>query len=212
VIELSKKSVIFGLGTGRCGTTSLSKLLNAQENALIGHELFPILPWDANKNAFEFKYHQLNHQSHAYDIVGDVGMYYLPYVTSLLYSFQNTHNVKFIIMERNIEEVVESYVEKFKIQGNNPLQLHDGTKWKIVPDWDRAFPKYTSKISISDAISRYCSDYFRLSRVVKDAHPENVKIFNMNCLNNESGVNSILDFAGIENKNVIINIKENITV
>ena len=106
--ELNKKTVIFGLGTGRCGTTSLSKLLNSQDNSLVGHELFPILPWNTNKSVFEFKFHQLNHQTHAYDVVGDVGMYYLPYVTSLLYSFQNTHNVKFIIMERNIDEVVKA--------------------------------------------------------------------------------------------------------
>ena len=48
--ELSKKTLVFGIGTGRCGTTSLAKLLNSQENAFVGHELSPILPWEQNIN------------------------------------------------------------------------------------------------------------------------------------------------------------------
>jgi hypothetical protein len=212
VKTLSKKTLVFGLGTGRCGTASLSKLLNSQENAFVGHELFPILPWNPNKSVFEFKFHQLNHQTHAYDLVGDVGMYYLPYITSLIYSFKRTHNVKFVIMERNIDEVVESYIEKFRIQGNNPLQQHDGSTWRLVPDWDLAFPKYSSNLSLEDAVYSYCRDYSRLSTSVKETHPENVEIFDMSFLNNEAGVNNILDFVGIKNKKPIINIKENITV
>lgn len=209
VIKLNKKTVVFGMGTGRCGTTSLSKLLNSQKNSFVGHELFPILPWDPNKNVFEFKFHQLNHQSHAYDIVGDVGMYYLPYVTSLIHSFKNSHNIKCIIMERNIDEVVKSYVEKFKIQGNNPLQNHDGSRWKLVPDWDKAFPKYSTDLSLEDAISSYCNDYHKLSKILENTHSENVKIFNINSLNNKKEVYNLLDFVGIKDKNIITNIKEN---
>ena len=49
------KKIIFGLGTGRCGTMSLSKLLSHQKNSIISHELggLPWLSWKKDKN-FKF--------------------------------------------------------------------------------------------------------------------------------------------------------------
>ena len=39
------RRLVIGLGTGRCGTVSLSRLLNAQPDAQVRHELRPYLPW-----------------------------------------------------------------------------------------------------------------------------------------------------------------------
>ena len=39
------KKIIFGLGTGRCGTVSLSHLLNEQSNAYFTHERPFLMPW-----------------------------------------------------------------------------------------------------------------------------------------------------------------------
>ena len=65
---------IFGMGTGCCGTASLAWLLNSQENAFVGHELFPILPWSTSQKARDNfaanKWEQLNHESHLYGLVG----------------------------------------------------------------------------------------------------------------------------------------------
>jgi len=40
------RKLIIGLGTGRCGTMSLSKLLSMQENTIVSHETGTPLPWD----------------------------------------------------------------------------------------------------------------------------------------------------------------------
>jgi len=118
-----KKRIIFGLGSGRCGTSSLAYLLNAQEGALVSHELSPILPWDFDQNGIQFRWDQLNHQAGTYPVVGDVGIYYIPYVSFLISSLNTllseSHVFKFIILKREKEAVVESYVRKFKRQGSN---------------------------------------------------------------------------------------------
>ena len=83
------KIVVFGMGTDRCGSASLSYLLNEQEGALVGHELGPVLPWDTKDQAgIQFRWEQLQHQSHLYPVVGDVGVYYLPYIPMLMKSHE----------------------------------------------------------------------------------------------------------------------------
>ena len=42
-------------------------------------------------------------------------------------------------------------------------------------------------------------------------YPDNVKIFNTSDLNDENGVRSILEFVGVENPNVVVGIKKNVT-
>ena len=86
---MEKKKVVFGLGSGRCGSASLAYLLNEQKGALVGHEMGPILPWNTeDMSGIQFRWEQLQHQSHLYPIVGDVGIYYLPYIPMLMRSLE----------------------------------------------------------------------------------------------------------------------------
>ena len=45
--------IVIGCGTGRCGTVSLSTLLNSQDRFFIGHESIR-MPWKFNKRFFEY--------------------------------------------------------------------------------------------------------------------------------------------------------------
>ena len=66
---------------------------------------------------------------------------------------------KFIILKRDKEEVISAYLEKFKRQNNNPLQV-------VAPlgvnrdKWDACFPKY-EYVPLRIAIECYYEDYFR---------------------------------------------------
>lgn len=215
---MRKKKFVFGMGSGCCGTASLALLLNSQHNALVSHELAPILTWDTRegKNLMQFRYGQLDHQGHLYDLVGDVGLYYLPYIGFLMKSLTDVpqlkegYDFKFVILKRDKDSVVKSFLAKFKRQRNNPLQNH-GDKSLKVDEWDKAFPKYDD-LTLEQAISFYYYDYYTKAEAYANKFPDNVKIFDVGDLNTEQGVRSILEFVGVENPNVVVGIKKNVTV
>ena len=42
---MTKQSIILGIGTGRCGTASLAKILNQQPDTVCSFDEPPLLPW-----------------------------------------------------------------------------------------------------------------------------------------------------------------------
>ena len=211
---MKKRKIVFGLGPGRCGSASLALLLNSQKNALVSHELFPIIPWNtADPYNAQFRWEQFHHQTHLFDLVGDVAMYYLPWVEFFMSSLTqlphliNGFDFKFIVMHRDIEEIVQSFLVKFKRQNNNPLQNHNDPSI-TVNEWDACFPKHDD-MPLEEAIRMYCSDYYKVSEELQKKYPDNVKIFDVESLNSKEGVMSILAFVGIENPVAITGIKRN---
>ncbi len=215
-----KKKIIFGLGTGRCGTSSFAFLINSQQSSFFAHELSPILPWefeeevsyrrsDTAMSLIQFKFDQIMHQAHNYDIVGDSGNYYLPYVDLLIRSLGNSDDfdLKCVVLKREKSETVKSFLEKFRRQNNNPLQNHNGPK----NHWDNSFPKYDNFWTIEESIGKYYDDYYRISSQLAHEHPKFVKVFEMKDLNSEEGVKSIFKFLEIENPLVLTGIKKNVT-
>lgn len=215
-----KKKLVFCLGTGRCGTSSFSFLVNSQQSSFFGHELSPILPWDFEDkvshkrsavamSTVQFKFNQLMHQLHNYDIVGDAGSYYLPYVELLIRSQQfnrDFFDLKFVVLKRDKKETVQSFLEKFKRQNNNPLQNHDGPK----NEWDEVFPKYETE-TLEEAVEKYYDDYYTTVSELVKKHPAFIRVFKTSDLNEEQTVKSIFEFLEIDNPLVLTGIKKNQT-
>jgi len=211
-----KRKFVFGMGTGCCGTASLAYLLNSQENAFVGHELFPILPWRTDKTARLFfmnsKWEQLNHESHLYDLVGDVGFYYLPYVRFLMYNLEEEKigedvDFKFIVLKRDKKEVINAYLDKFKRQNNNPLQIR--TPLSIRRNkWDMCFPKYEG-VSLEIAIECYYEDYYAETNYLLNKWPDYVKLIDISELNNADSVRNILEFVGLQTPKIIVGTRKN---
>jgi len=112
-------------------------------------------------------------------------------------------------LKRDRESVINSFYAKFKRQNNNPLQNHGDPNLKV-DEWDRAFPKYDD-MCLEDAIGQYYDDYYKKARSYELLYPDNVKIFDTSELNIENGVRSILEFVGVENPNIVVGIKKNVT-
>ena len=199
------QKLIFGLGTGRCGTHSLHKLLKEQDGADISHEMgdFPFLPWE--KSELRLKDYMWRITDTDSEFVGDIAFYCLPYVRDIL----KLHpDAKFIALERDRAETVESYMKK--TEGRNHWQHHDETRstsYRHCP-WDISYPKYHFFMTKKYAIGEYYDDYYSECRLLEEEFPNNVKLFKMEELNSRTGVASILHFAGIENKNIKVGIKE----
>ncbi|MFC1682140.1 hypothetical protein ACFL0X_00815 [Nanoarchaeota archaeon] len=198
------KQLIFGIGTGRCGTVSLFNLLNLQKNSKSTHESKPILPWNFSKKDIERKIYILLKRKEKF--VSDEGFYYLPYTGFILSKYPSA---KFIVLKRNKNEVIKSYSKK--TEGRNHWINHDGSIWKKDKIWDPSYPKYNVK-SKEVALEKYWDDYYTTVNKLTKKFPKNIQVWDMKKgLNTEDGVKEILSFAGIPEKDQIvkINIQEN---
>ena len=210
----SLKKIFIVTGSGRCGTSSMSFLLNSQESSLVSHELFPILPWlkdlkmtPRGAELLQFRLFQITHQLHNYNIVGDSGSYYLPYLEYIVKTFQDSdkYDLKIIVLKRKKEKVVNSFKTKFKKQQNNPLQDHSGEK----NEWDASFPKYSNFWTLTETIEKYYDDYYKIAEKLTKKHPEKIKIFNTEVLNSEKELKLLFDYLKIDNPRFIKNIRKN---
>lgn len=184
---LMRKQLIIGLGTGRCGTTTLSRILANQKNSTFKHESKPILTWGFNKNEIDKKLKRIISQKGKY--VGDVGLYYLNYVEYIIGKHPSS---KFVILKRKKEEVVRSFLKKSK---RYDLWRKDHLKGQNT--WIKAFPKYGVE-SKKVALENYWEDYYKKSNQLLKKFPSNIILFETNSLNSKKEINNLLDFCQIE--------------
>lgn len=189
-----KKQLIISIGTGRCGSVSLSKFLSSQksinflhEGRLISHNIRRLIKWDNDhENLFNWIDFLINLDNNKF--VGDTGMYYLPYIEKIIEKYPN---VKVIVMERKKNEVVNSYLKK--TQGRNHWYDHNGNGWEIDNKWDPCFPKYDiSKKKM--ALEKYWDEYQSLSSDLIKKYPKTIKKWTIESFNSSNVKNEILDF------------------
>lgn len=147
------KKLIFGLGTGRCGSMTLANLLSLQDDCLVSHEVggLPHLSWDCNEREFSSYLNKINNRPGKYS--GDVSFYTLPYANILI---EMSPEVKFVILKRDKKQTISSY--KKKTDGRNHWIRHNGTKWKK-DIWDKCYPKFETE-NKDEALEMYYDLYY----------------------------------------------------
>lgn len=175
-------NLILGLGTGRCGTVSLQRLLSIQENTVATHEAM-LLPWAINQN----EYNNLVNHVNSFDAgcIAEIGSWYLPYAMWLMKEFDNT---KCIILQRDRSEVINSF--QIKTGNRNHWQTHNGMPCR----YDKCFPKFDDAKSKGDAIGEYWDLYYKICEMLPQ---ENCFWIDTNNLNNELKVKEMLQFCEI---------------
>ena len=198
-------SVILGLGTGRCGTHSLTDLLNLQTGAEFTHEEWPLLPWNrvAGRPGIGERLRRLR-RTRAGRYVGDVASFYLPYAEQAI---ALDPKLRMICLERPREEVVASFCRW--LDTVHPLPTDHWSRspapgWYHEPFWSRIFPRY----DVSDrgeGIRRYWEDYHQAAAELARRFPQNFRVFPTHeALNTDTGVRDLLTFAGIpEDRQVV---------
>ena len=188
------KQLIISIGTGRCGSVSLSKFLSAQEyvsvlheGRLDSHKKRKLIKWGNDEdNLFEWIEFLLSLDENKF--VGDTGMYYLPYVEQIIDKYPE---VKIIVMERDKEEVVKSYIKK--TTGRNHWFDHDGKEWDKDDKWDPCYPKYDIS-NKEKALEKYWEDYKSQTDNLILKFPDKIKKWTIQSLNTLNGKNEILNF------------------
>jgi len=184
------KQIVIGLGTGRCGTLSLAKLLNLQEKSNVTHEAKPLIPWD-KRQVEGYKYHIEKFKTDNKSLVGDVAFYWLPYIDDLCNEFPN---IKIIGLWRDRTEVVKSFMKK--TEGLNHWMYHRGIEW-TQNIFDFCFPKYEASTK-GEALGLYWDEYQKTLKQEVKKRPDNVLMLHMDELNTEEGQDKIFDFLGLK--------------
>ncbi len=195
------KRLLIGLGSGRCGTLSLAKLLNNQPETTVAHEgqrfgaekRVGVMYWIADKKTVWLTVARILYYDAA--VVGDVAFVYLPQVDRII---ERHENVRFICLEREKKACVQSLLAKVTRMEINPYQSHNGTEWPH-SDGRFALPKFDSVDTRPEAIGLYWDMYHRKAVRLASLWPDKFRIFPMEDLNTEDGVRGILDFCGFEN-------------
>jgi hypothetical protein len=184
--------LIIGLGTGRCGTTSLARLLNAQANAWVSHELDnqpmpPIPRWAQDEAVVMIELERLLFQKKNI-LAGDVALFHLPYIERIAAKFPG---VRFICMKRPKQATVKSFVKK--------TMLYE--RWRSDPEqdhlpWNQVFPKFNAATKEA-ACGMYWEYYYQECNRLQKLFPDSFFMFNMEDLSSPYGVKSILTACGI---------------
>lgn len=182
------KNIIIGLGTGRCGTVSLTRLLNLQNSCVASHESVARSSQNGEtwgKNFTELV-NYIDNKSEKF--VCEVSFYNLPYVEQLINRYDN---VKFVIMKRDRQETIDSYMKK--TSGRNHWQTHDGTHYRKC-EWDSTYPKFEG-VDKTDSIGMYWDYYYNMC---SDIDQSLCYTINTNDLNDEAKCLDMLSFCGFE--------------
>lgn len=164
----SKK--VFGLGTGRCGTSSLAEILNQSPNSFSTSEHQPWVRWYNDIANVDFHLSRMNKLSKVYNYVIDISQWWLPYVEYIISRDPNSY---FIVLKRDKESTVNSFVRTF---GNTDL-------FKEHAEDPRAhcLPYYDSN-SIKENSSLYWDEYYNIVDDLVEKYPDKFLIINTNSL------------------------------
>ena len=175
---LAKRKLIFGLGSGRCGTTSLTFLFDRQFSTTAMHEYFVRanynLPFE-HPDEDKVKQYLLEWLQYNTPVLVDVGFYWLNYVHVVM-SF--TDNASFVCLKRKKQRTVDSFLknksEALFFQEKNEEEL------EAYYDW-----------------------YYEKAENFEGLYPKNFKVFDIDCLNSVKGQSDMLAFCGYERKDIV---------
>lgn len=183
------KRLILVIGSGRCGTQSLARVVDQQPSAAFTHEKAPLLPWEVDFELLHAKIDSFLERRAA--IVGDAAFYYLPYIDQVLNHWPST---KIVCLKRNKEDTVKSFL-KWTHSTHRWLD-HDGSQWHQ-EEWDKCYPKFDIA-DRDEACRRYWDLYYEQVDSLLGKFPGRIRIWEIDrALNTKAGLRELLDFVGL---------------
>lgn len=185
--------LIFGLGTGRSGSTSLQQILNNCENHYISHEHPFLVRWEGSLQDVDWHLKRMAWLSEYYDLVGDVSHWWLPHVE---YIMQAAPEASFLALKRPKELTVDSFLKQ-KGPLINHWTNHDGDFFQK-NIWDPCYPKYGHELPLEDALVRYWDDYYERCELLAAAYPSRFVMLDLDLLSSDCELRGALASIGVE--------------
>ena len=195
--------VILGIGTGRCGSTSLTAAFRAVENALSTHENPPMIFWEPQAEQIGFHMKRLALLARYYPVVFDASHWWLNVIDIF---FERFPEGKVVGLYRDTRSCVDSFL---RMKGTGPRTTNhwatrDDKRW-IRSTWDPCYPSYTAPPQYEEDTLRakgsqiqwYVESYNRRLHELARAHPERVLLIHTDLLGEPGSSDELSEFVNV---------------
>lgn len=204
-------ALVLGLGSGRCGSTSLAALFAGVEACCATHENPPLVHWQPTADQIRIHCRRFRLLLDRFQVVFDAAHWWLNAADEILASFED---VKLIGLMREPDACARSFL-KIKGIGRNSINHwldHDGTFWRpglwdaLYPSYDAArhglgSPRETAKedlhVSQHRLVRMYVEDYNRSLLRMKDSLGERLLLVRTEEIGARAVQDEIFDFLGL---------------
>ncbi|HEV2548684.1 MAG TPA: hypothetical protein VGU20_15190 [Stellaceae bacterium] len=202
----SPGSVVLGLGSGRCGSTSLTALVGSAAGSIATHENPPLVYWEPLAEQRDFHFERLARLAGHFALVFDVSHWWLNLAESFLARFPDG---KIVGLHRELEACARSFLAR-KALGrgsinhwappNNGIWRHN--------IWDPAYPTFPLPPGAAsdpdgvklEAIRRYVREYNEALRALADHWPARVFLLRTEELGEAAAQHRLFAFLGVAGK------------
>ncbi|MDP6699231.1 MAG: hypothetical protein QGH25_06265 [Candidatus Latescibacteria bacterium] len=183
------KRLIFGCGTGRCGTKSFQRLMSAQHGTYFTHEKLR-LPWEADFTQCLGIVRKLLTRPEG--ALGDIAYWYLTYVSELV----TRYDAYIVILRRDKQLTVESILrQRYDYFSSEPAPED------IPPDWiGGTTPRFPG--TRIEAVSAWWDMYYASAGSLENLYPRRVKVVALDQLNSHIGQRELLRWLAYDNKHI----------
>jgi|SRR5579864_3731774 len=200
--------LVFGLGSGRSGSTSLMEILATPEASLSTHENPPYVAWSPRADELAFHVRRFRLLSRYFALVADVSHWWLNALDGLFTQFPDA---KAVGSFRNVEKCAASHMEiaGFGRGSYNPWAPYGNGIW-VHSVWDPTNPTYPLPNNYKrdpdsvklEMITRYVREYNETLHAHAAKRPAKIMLVRTEDLSKAEVQRSILDFAGVSGRAV----------
>lgn len=188
--------LVLGLGTGRCGSTTLAGILSMVDGAISTHENPPLVFWEPLQRQVQFHLKRFRVMSRYFPLVFDCSHWWLNALDAVLDAFPHGRAIGLC---RDTEACVRSFMEVTEklnhwVPPYNHIWQHDR--------WDPTYPHYDvpenasidRRRALRDLITRYVVDYNCKMKELEAKLPGRFVLFRTEDLDNQSTRQRLADY------------------
>jgi hypothetical protein len=192
--------IVFGLGAGRCGSTTLAGILHSVEGAVSTHENPPVVFWEPLTRQIQFHRRRFELFSGYVPLVADCSHWWINVIDTMFSTFPTA---KAIGVRREMEDCLRSWM-KVSPQDLNHWVAPYNHIW-LTDRWDPLYPHYEMPLAAkrdprgakADLVRRYVSDYNRRLDALAAALPDRVLLLRTEELDLPETRERIAEFIGL---------------
>jgi hypothetical protein len=195
--------IVFGLGSGRSGSTSLMEILGAAEGSRCTHENPPFVAWQPQAEELAFHVRRFRFLARYFSLIADVSHWWLNALDDL---FTQLPDAKAVGSFRNVETCAASHMEVsgFGRGSYNPWAPYGNGFW-VHSVWDPTNPTYPLPDNFKrdpdgvklEMIRRYVREYNETLHAHAARRPQKILLVRTEDLSKPAVQKSILDFVGV---------------
>jgi hypothetical protein len=202
--QTRRPQVILGIGSGRCGSTSLCAGFAAVENSCATHENPPLIDWQPLEAQVRFHLRRFALLAQHYSLVFDAAHWWLNVLDRFLTAFPDG---KVVALQRHTDDCVRSFL-RIKGSGRNSVNHwapRDNTFWGTNL-WDPVYPSYAAITGLehepdkakAELIRRYVCEYHDTMRQYVSDHSHQCLILETESLSEPESVQRLREFVGFQ--------------